>query len=352
MVTKTENCHVVEAAPLVPPEEVKSQLPLGPEEEQFVLATRQEIRDILYGKDKNRLLVIIGPCSIHDPKVAFEYAEKLKGLAEKTKNQLLLVMRTYFEKPRTTVGWKGLINDPQLDGTCDIATGLELGRSILLRITGMGLGCSVEMLDPVTPQYIADVVCWAAIGARTIESQTHREMASGLSMPVGFKNGTSGDLDPALNAVISSSRPHSFLGITQQGQSALIKTSGNPDRHLVLRGGTQPNYHPEDIAQAAEVMRGYGITRSVMVDCSHDNSKKDYTRQAGVCRSVVKQFVDGQNAIMGLMLESNLHPGKQKWQQDTPLQYGVSITDGCIGWEETEALITEIAETLAQSVQS
>ena len=349
MPAKTENCHVVEAAPLVPPEEVKAKKPLSANAEEFVLSTREAIRDILYGRDTHRLLVIVGPCSIHDPSAAFEYAEKLKQLADTTSDHLLLVMRTYFEKPRTTVGWKGLVNDPHLDGSCDIAAGLQLGRSILLQVTEMSLGCSVEVLDPVTPQYIADLVSWAAVGARTIESQTHREMASGLSMPVGFKNGTSGDLETAINAVVSASQPHSFLGITQQGQSALIKTTGNADRHLVLRGGAQTNYGPEDIAHAAEMMEGHGIARPVMVDCSHDNSRKDYTRQADVCRSVIKQYIDGQQSVMGMMLESNLHAGKQAWQKGTELAYGVSITDGCIGWEETESLLSEVARTVAEA---
>ena len=350
MPTKTENCHVEAATPLVSPEEVKGKLPLSGSAEEFVLATREAVRDILYGKDSHRLLVIVGPCSIHDPEAAFEYAGRLKKLAEETRDDLLLVMRTYFEKPRTTVGWKGLINDPQLDGSCDMASGLELGRSILLKITEQQLGCSVEVLDPVTPQYIADLISWAAIGARTIESQTHREIASGLSMPVGFKNGTTGDLETALNAVISASQPHSFLGITQRGQLAQIKTTGNGDRHLVLRGGMRTNYGPEDIARAADLMEEQGIRRSVMVDCSHDNSGKDHTRQAGVCRSVVGQYVDGQKAIMGLMLESNLKPGKQAWKKGAELEYGLSITDACISWEETESLLKEVAQAIRLQV--
>jgi 3-deoxy-7-phosphoheptulonate synthase len=347
MTIKTENCHVQELIPLISPEQVKSQLPLTDEAAELVLRTRHEIRDILQGHDTQRLLVIIGPCSIHDPQAAYEYARRLKALADATREQLLLVMRTYFEKPRTTVGWKGLINDPHLDGTCDMVCGLELGREILIRVSQIGLGCAVEMLDPVTPQYLADLVSWAAIGARTIESQTHREMASGLSMPVGFKNGTDGQIETACNAIISASQPHSFLGVNQEGQSSVIKTTGNPDRHLVLRGGNGTNYHPEAIDEAARVMQAQGIVRSVMVDCSHGNSEKDHTRQAPVCRDVVRQFVAGQSAIMGLMVESNLRPGNQEWQEGATLEPGVSITDACIGWEETESLVREIAQTLA-----
>jgi 3-deoxy-7-phosphoheptulonate synthase len=245
------------------------------------------------------------------------------------------------------VGWKGLINDPHLDGSCDIATGLQLARSILLQINELGLACATEMLDPVTPQYTADLVSWAAIGARTIESQTHREMASGLSMPVGFKNGTDGRLEIALNAILSASHPHSFLGIGQDGMTALVKTTGNPDRHIVLRGGGgKTNYGPEDVARAALLMKDQGIPRSVMVDCSHDNSHKNYRNQGSVCRAVLQQYQAGQRALMGLMLESNLYPGKQTWQEGAPLQYGVSITDGCIGWEETEDLLWEMAATV------
>ena len=343
---KTENCHVVAQEPLVSPAEVKAKYPISESAADLVLRTRHEIRDLLTGEDSDRLLVIIGPCSIHDPDAAFEYAEKLKVLADRTKDHLLLVMRTYFEKPRTTVGWKGLLNDPHLDGSCDVAEGLEMGRQILLKVSELGLGCAVEVLDPVTPQYLADLISWAAIGARTIESQTHREMASGLSMPVGFKNGTDGKLETAINALVSSAQPHSFLGVNQEGRSAIIKTTGNDDRHVVLRGGNGTNFHAEAIAEAAELAGKQGLVRSVMVDCSHGNSGKDHRRQGAVCRNVVEQFVSGQNAIMGLMLESNLNPGNQKWTAGADLDYGVSITDACIGWDETESLITEIADAM------
>lgn len=332
---------------MIAPAAVKAKLPLTETAAQVVLSTRQAIRDIIHGRDLHRLVVIVGPCSIHDPAAALEYAHRLKRVADQTREHLVIVMRTYFEKPRTTVGWKGLINDPHLDGSCDIATGLQLARSILLQINELGLACATEMLDPVTPQYTADLVSWAAIGARTIESQTHREMASGLSMPVGFKNGTDGRLEIALNAILSASHPHSFLGIGQDGMTALVKTTGNPDRHIVLRGGGgKTNYGPEDVARAALLMKDQGIPRSVMVDCSHDNSHKNYRNQGSVCRAVLQQYQAGQRALMGLMLESNLYPGKQTWQEGAPLQYGVSITDGCIGWEETEDLLWEMAATV------
>ncbi|NJK63668.1 MAG: 3-deoxy-7-phosphoheptulonate synthase [Synechococcaceae cyanobacterium SM2_3_1] len=347
MVTKTENCHIQETSPLISPEAVKQKLPLTDTAMDVVLQARHAIRQVIHGVDRQRLVVIVGPCSIHDPDAAFEYAQRLKQVAENTQNQLIIVMRTYFEKPRTTVGWKGLINDPHLDGSCDIPTGLELARSILLEINAMGLACATEVLDPVTPQYIADLVSWAAIGARTIESQTHREMASGLSMPIGFKNGTDGRLDIALNAIISASHPHSFLGINQQGLTCMVKTTGNPDRHLVLRGGSEgTNYGPEDVANAAALMSEQGIKRPIMVDCSHGNSNKDYTLQGRVCREVIQQYVQGQPAIIGVMLESNLNPGQQSWQEGCKLKHGVSITDGCIGWEETETLLREMAEKI------
>ncbi|MFS8884840.1 3-deoxy-7-phosphoheptulonate synthase [Synechococcus sp. H70.2] len=348
MPPQTDNCNIQEVTPLITPAAVKAKLPLTERAAQVVLSTRQAIRDIIHGRDLHRLVVIVGPCSIHDPEAALEYAHRLKRVADRTREHLVIVMRTYFEKPRTTVGWKGLINDPHLDGSCDIATGLQLARSILLQINELGLPCATEMLDPVTPQYTADLVSWAAIGARTIESQTHREMASGLSMPVGFKNGTDGRLEIALNAILSASHPHSFLGIGQDGRTALVKTTGNPDRHIVLRGGGgKTNYGPEDVARAALLMKDQGIPRSVMVDCSHDNSHKDYRQQGAVCRAVLRQYQEGQRALMGLMLESNLKPGKQTWQKGVPLQYGVSITDGCIGWEETEELLQEMAATVA-----
>jgi 3-deoxy-7-phosphoheptulonate synthase len=260
-------------------------------------------------------------------------------------------MRTYFEKPRTVVGWKGLISDPHLDGSCDIPAGLVLARKLLLAINALGLPCATEFLDTVVPHYLADMVTWAAIGARTTESQVHRQMASGLSMPVGFKNSTDGSLRNAVNAVLSARRPHAFLGINADGVSSVVRTTGNQDCHIVLRGGaTGPNYHREEVAAAARAMGEEGLARGVMVDCSHGNSAKDHTRQSGVLTEVVSNFAGGQQAILGVMVESNLRPGKQTWLQGAPLECGVSITDGCIGWEETERLLLEAADLLSRTV--
>ena len=343
-----ENQNIVEMSPLATPRAVKTKLPITETAASLVTRTRQAIRDIIHGRDCDRLLVVVGPCSIHDPEAAYEYAGHLKQLADATRDRLLIIMRTYFEKPRTTVGWKGLINDPQLDGSCDIATGVELARTILLTINKRGVPCASELLDPVTPQYIADLVSWAAIGARTTESQTHREMASGVSMPVGFKNSTEGSLQIALNAMIAARQPHHFVGINVDGATCIIKTLGNPDRHLILRGGGgKPNYESEDVAAAEAAVASEGIARPIMVDCSHDNSSRDYRRQVPVAREVLRQFLEGRHSIMGLMLESNLNPGNQSWQQGSPLAYGTSITDACLGWGETEVLLYELAEAVA-----
>jgi len=342
-----DNQHVLEIKALPSPRAIKTKLPITDQAAALVVASREAIRRILHGQDTERLVVIVGPCSIHDPDAAYEYAAKLKPLADSLRDRLLIVMRTYFEKPRTTIGWKGLINDPHLDGTCDIAAGMELARTILLKINELGLPCATELLDPISPQYVADLISWTAIGARTTESQTHREMASGVSMPVGFKNGTEGSLQVAVNAMISARTPHHFVGINADGQTAIIKTMGNPDRHIVLRGGGgKTNYDAEHVAKAEAAVAGEGIARPIMIDCSHDNSSKDHKRQGVVAREVLRQFREGRQSIMGLMLESNLHPGKQTWKQGIPLAYGVSITDACLGWEETAALLTELAEAI------
>jgi 3-deoxy-7-phosphoheptulonate synthase len=326
---------------------VKTRLPLTDTAAAVVLEARRAVRDVLHGRDRRRLVAIVGPCSIHDPQAALDYAARLTRVADATRDQLVVVMRTYFEKPRTTVGWKGLINDPRLDGSCDIPVGLELARSILLEINGLGLPCASELLDPVVPQYIADLLSWAAIGARTTESQTHREMASGLSMPVGFKNGTDGSLRIALNAMISARHPHHFVGINHDGAVSVIRTAGNPDRHIVLRGGEGgPNHRPDDVDRAGTLIAGEGIARPILIDCSHDNSCKDHTRQARVCSDTLAQVRTGDARIMGLMIESNLHAGRQNWLPDAPLRYGVSLTDACIGWEETETLLFEMAATV------
>ncbi len=344
-----ENSHIASIAPLVCPREMKQRLSLPAPTCELVLANRAEIQAMVHGRKPQRLMVVVGPCSIHDPEAAYEYAERLLGVARATREQLLVVMRTYFEKPRTIVGWKGLISDPRLDGSCDIPEGLPLARQVLLRIGAMGLPCGTEFLDPIVPQYVSDLVSWASIGARTIESQTHRQMASGLSMPIGFKNGTDGSLSDAINGLRSAREPHAFLGIDADGVTSVVKTTGNPDGHLVLRGGRgKSNYHASDIAAAAELCAAHGIARGVMIDCSHDNSGKDHTKQAAIFRQVVRAFREGQTAILGLMIESNLHPGKQTWSEGKQLARGVSITDSCMGWDETEALLTMAAEEVAQ----
>jgi len=342
-----DNQHVIEIKALPSPRTIKTKLPITDQAATLVVETREAIRRILHGQDRDRLLVIVGPCSIHEPEAAYEYADKLKPVADALRDRLLIVMRTYFEKPRTTVGWKGLINDPHLDGTCDIATGMELARTILLNINQRGIPCATELLDPVTPQYIADLISWTAIGARTTESQTHREMASGVSMPVGFKNGTEGSLQVAVNAMTAARSPHHFVGINADGQTSIIKTMGNPDRHIVLRGGGgKTNYDEEHVARAESAVAGENIARPIMIDCSHDNSSKDHRRQGVVAREVLRQFREGRQSIMGLMLESNLSPGKQTWQQGKALVHGVSITDACLGWDETHTLLSELADLI------
>jgi len=344
-----ENTNLTAFQPLRAPRLVKAELPAPPGVAELVLLTRQELRDVIFGRDLRRRVVIVGPCSIHDPDAALEYAARLAKVRAATRERLVLLMRAYFEKPRTTLGWKGLINDPNLDGSCDIGTGLQRARETLLAINGLGVPCGSEVLDPITPQYVADLLSWASIGARTTESQTHREMASGLSMPVGFKNATDGSLDPCVNALISAGHPHHFVGINADGVTSVVQTRGNPDRHIVLRGGVRPNYSPEDVAEAAARVSAADprIVRSIMVDTSHGNSMKDWTRQPEVCRAVLEQMRGGQRALMGFLIESNLEAGRQDWKQGAPLARGVSITDGCIGWRETEELLEEIAASSA-----
>jgi len=347
---QTKNLRIAEFAPLVTPHQLEDELAASDEIRRMVNASRDAIHAMLHGQEKHRLVVVVGPCSIHDPEAAIVYAERLKKVADATADDLLIVMQTYFEKPRTVVGWKGLISDPHLDGSCDISAGLTLARKLLLRITALGLPCATEFLDTVVPHYLSDMVTWAAIGARTTESQVHRQMASGLSMPVGFKNSTDGALQNAINAMLSARHAHAFLGINADGISSVVKTTGNLDGHIVLRGGASgTNYHPEDIAAAADAVGNEGLSRGVMVDCSHDNSGKDHTKQGSVFTEVVRNFAAGQEAILGVMIESNLLPGKQTWMQGVPLQYGVSITDSCIGWDETERMLVEAASLLAKS---
>ncbi len=328
------------------PRALKEMLPVGDEVASTVTAGRREVERILTGKD-SRLLVIVGPCSIHDVEAALEYAEKLAALRVQLQNDLCIMMRVYFEKPRTTVGWKGFINDPHLDDTYDIEHGLFHARKLLLEINQMGLPAATEFLDPITPQYVADVVSWAAIGARTIESQTHRQMASGLSMPVGFKNSTDGRLNVAVDAIRSAMHPHSFLGIDQEGHSSVITTKGNPFGHLVLRGGEKPNYDAESIAHAESWIGKAGLEQSLLVDCSHANSGKKHQRQLTVWENILKQKVDGNKSIVGVMIESNLFCGNQPFPEDPEkLRYGVSITDECLSWDETERILREGAEVL------
>ncbi len=347
---RLEDRNVVEIARLTPPGALKERFPVPAKVAEVVSSTRAAIRDALHGRDARRLLVVVGPCSIHDPVAALEYAGRLADVAARTHNELILVMRSYFEKPRTTVGWKGLINDPRLDGSCDIESGLALARRLLLEIGRLGLGCASELLDPITPQYVADLLSWAAIGARTTESQTHREMASGLSMPVGFKNGTDGGMQVALDAMVSARHPHSFLGIDVDGRTAVVRTQGNPDRHIVLRGGSAgPNHDRESVTRAAARVGVEGIARGVMVDCSHGNSAKDPARQIEVAREVIAQVAGGQRALLGLMLESHLEAGRQDWLPGRPLRRGVSITDACVGWDDTEALLLDAAAAVRGS---
>jgi len=342
---KLENLRIAEMRPLESPAQIKDKFPLSAAAIETVTHARAALRDVIHGRDTRRLVAIVGPCSIHDPVAAVEYAGRLKRVADEFRDDLLILMRSYFEKPRTVLGWKGLINDPHLDGTCDIAAGLEAARGLLLKINELGMPCATEFLDPITPQYVAELVSWTAIGARTTESQTHRQMASGLSMPVGFKNGTDGSLQSALNALISARHAHSFLGINNDGMTALVKTTGNPDCHIVLRGGeNQTNYGAEDVQRAVMQSRVGGTARPVLVDCSHGNSAKDYTRQPLAWREILRQYRSGQQGLMGISLESNLQPGKQTWQEGAPLEYGVSITDACMGWKDTEALLREAAE--------
>jgi 3-deoxy-7-phosphoheptulonate synthase len=336
----TSDVHILGLKPLISPHDLEQELPITDRAAATVLAGRDMVKKILTGEDR-RLLVVVGPCSIHDEKAALEYADKLLAASRKYADRLAIVMRVYFEKPRTTVGWKGLINDPHLDGTFDIPAGLRMARKLLLKINEMGMPAATEMLDPVTPQYTADLVTWASIGARTTESQTHRQMASGLSMPVGFKNATDGNLQIAIDAMISAKSQHSFLGIDHQGRTCIVQTTGNPWGHLILRGGRSgTNYDAETMQAAVAGMTKAGLTPNVMVDCSHANSNKDHRNQEIAWKDVLRQRAAGNPQLIGMMLESNLEDGAQKLTADlTQLKYGVSITDACLGWTKTEELL-------------
>lgn len=350
--SRLNDIHVNDEEVLITPESLRNELPLPEAGRVFVQQARNVIADIIHKKD-NRLLVISGPCSVHDVDAAKEYARELKKMHDQYKDSLYIVMRVYFEKPRTTVGWKGLINDPHMDGSFDVESGLRKARELLIYLTELGLPLATEALDPISPQYLAELFSWSAIGARTTESQTHREMASGLSMPIGFKNGTNGSLDVAINAMQSAASSHRFMGINKQGQVALIKTSGNPDGHVILRGGKTPNYSAEDIAICEQTLAKHSLEPGIVIDCSHGNSSKDYSRQPIVAADVFDQIVDGNKSIIGIMLESHLNAGNQS--DSIPIAeraYGVSITDACIDLATTQTLIAQADEKLKSVLKS
>ena len=345
---RTSDINVVETRALPSPAALLAELPKSDAQAAFVTHAREDIHRIIFTDDK-RFLLVIGPCSIHDVDAGRDYARRLAQLAREVSERVLVVMRVYFEKPRTTVGWKGLIMDPHLDGSHDIAAGLRLARSFLRDVLDLGLPTATELLDPITPQYIADLICWSAIGARTAESQTHRQMASGLSMPLGFKNGTDGSVTTATNAIRAAAQPHTFLGINLDGAASAIVTRGNPDCHVVLRGGAAgPNYSPAHIAQTEALLAKANLPKSILVDCSHDNSAKKPERQPEILQEILTQVTAGNASIMGAMIESNLGAGSQPFPQPKEnLRYGVSITDACIDWPTTEKLVREIHSALA-----
>ena len=345
LLAPTQNLNVVGTTPLISPRDLERELPITPDSHRAVVEGRDTIQAILRGEDP-RLLTVVGPCSIHDVEAAMDYASRLVKLREELGDRFYIVMRVYFEKPRTTLGWKGLINDPHLDGSFDMAYGLRAARQLLLDITALGLPAGTEMLDPITPQYMDDLVSWAAIGARTTESQTHRQMASGLSMPVGYKNSTTGDLQVAIDAMKSARSGHHFLGIDEEGRTCIVQTRGNEFGHMILRGGTnKPNYHANKVAEAAQKLRQEDLPPTVMVDCSHANSEKKHERQEVVWKSIIEQrsAAGGANqTIIGAMIESNLQEGSQKLGRELSLlKYGVSITDACTSWETTERMLRE-----------
>lgn len=340
--TRIQACDV-----LLTPREIQERLPITDREAETVFQGRRDIENIIDGTDK-RKFIVLGPCSIHDVNLAIEYAKKLKRLSDIVKDKLLLVMRVYFEKPRTTVGWKGLINDPDIDGSFQIEKGLLIARQLLLNIAQIGLPAATEALDPITPQYLSDLISWSAIGARTIESQTHREMASGLSTPLGFKNGTDGNIEVALNAMEAARTPHSFLGMNQKGEISILTTKGNEYGQIILRGGGgKTNYDLETVKEVEQKLRERGLPQEIVIDCSHGNSSKDHRKQKDVFANVIDQIIAGDSAIVGLMLESNLYEGSQPIPADIrDLKYGVSITDKCISWRETEEIILQAYDKL------
>ncbi len=344
---KTDDLRILEIKELVKPDDVLRELPLTSKAAEVTFGARQAIHRILHGAD-DRLLVIAGPCSIHDVKAAREYALKLKSERDRLQDDLLILMRVYFEKPRTTVGWKGLINDPKLDGSFNINEGIRIARELLVGINEMGLPAGCEFLDMITPQYIADLVSWGAIGARTTESQIHRELASGLSCPVGFKNGTDGNIKIAVDAIRAAQAPHHFLSVTKAGHSAIVSTAGNEDCHIILRGGKAPNYDAENVEVAAKGLAEAGLAQRLMVDFSHSNSSKNAQKQMDVGADIARQLSGGEERIFGIMVESHLKAGRQDLVPGKPLAYGQSITDGCISWEDTHALLDTLAEGVRQ----
>ena len=346
-----ENVNVERHELLVTPRALKDELPLTATAAETIKQARSAISDVLNKRDP-RLLVVVGPCSIHDPDAARDYGRRLKDLADELSDDLLIIMRAYFEKPRTALGWKGLINDPDLNDTFQIDRGLRIARSLLLELSELGLPLATEALDPITPQYLQDLISWSAIGARTTESQTHREMASGLSCAVGFKNSTDGSLNAALNALKSASSPHRFLGLSSSGEVAVFHTRGNPNAHIVLRGGHDgPNYDAASISKCEQGIRSAGHEPAIMVDCRHANSNKDHTQQPAVALNVAEQIRSGNHSIIGLMLESNIAAGQQSIASIEEMAYGVSVTDACIGWEDTETLLREVAARVSGNLQ-
>jgi 3-deoxy-7-phosphoheptulonate synthase len=342
-----KNLRVESVKPLLPPAILADELPLTETAAEVVSKGREAVTAIMDGKD-DRFLVVIGPCSIHDPKAALEYAHKLKAAAARHANELLVVMRVYFEKPRTTVGWKGLINDPRLNDSFHINEGLRLARKLLLDINELGIPCATEFLDLITPQFHSDLMAWGAIGARTTESQSHRELASGVSAPIGFKNGTGGDIQIAVDAVRSSSQPHHFVGVTEQGLAGIVRTTGNPYCHVILRGGKSgPNYSPEFVTEAGQALEKAGMRPCVMVDCSHGNSNKDYRNQPKVAEALAQQIAAGQKYLFGAMVESHLVEGNQALNDPASLTYGQSVTDACISWAMTEPLLEGLASAVS-----
>ncbi|MFO1380146.1 MAG: 3-deoxy-7-phosphoheptulonate synthase AroG [Chitinivorax sp.] len=342
MKRRTDDIHIKEIKELTPPVYLIETNPLTETASNTVFDTRQSIHRLLADQD-DRLLVVIGPCSIHDPAAAIEYARRLKKLKDELAEDLLIVMRVYFEKPRTTVGWKGLINDPYLDDSYEINDGLRTARKLLLQINDMGMPAGTEFLDMISPQYVADLISWGAIGARTTESQVHRELASGISCPVGFKNGTDGNLKIAVDAIRAAQVPHHFLSVTKLGHSAIVSTTGNPDCHVILRGGKEPNYDAPSVDKAGKELEAVGLSPKVMVDFSHANSRKDYRRQMEVSTDIAGQIGKGEKRIFGVMVESHLHEGRQDLLPGKTLAYGQSITDACIGWDDSEKLLRELA---------